>query len=65
MTKRECDVAAEQGARYRVRRVFHFRNKLRMFDIAPPLAAQWLKASLVSERWPKAGADFRLGQVPR
>lgn len=37
MTKRECDVAAEQGGIYRVRRVFHFRNEAKMFDIAPPL----------------------------
>lgn len=37
MTKRECDVAAEQGGIYRVRRVFHFRNEVKMFDIAPPL----------------------------
>ncbi|MET3299054.1 DUF3883 domain-containing protein [Bradyrhizobium diazoefficiens] len=37
MTKRECDVAAEQGGIYRVRRVFHFHNEVKMFDIAPPL----------------------------
>ncbi|MET4370804.1 hypothetical protein ABIA99_003498 [Bradyrhizobium sp. LB12.1] len=37
MTRRECDVAAEQGGIYRVRRVFHFRNQVKMFDIAPPL----------------------------
>ena len=40
MTRRECDVAAEQGDAYRVRRVFHFRNGLKMFDIAPPLEAR-------------------------
>jgi Domain of unknown function (DUF3883) len=40
MTKRECDVAAEQGDIYRVRRVFHFRNQVKMFDIAPPLEAR-------------------------
>jgi hypothetical protein len=40
MTKRECDVAAEQGGIYRIRRVFHFRNQVRMFDIAPPLEAR-------------------------
>jgi hypothetical protein len=39
MTKRECDVAAEQGDIYRIRRVFHFRNEVKMFDIAPPLEA--------------------------
>jgi hypothetical protein len=39
MTKRECDVAAEQGGIYRIRRVFHFRNEVKMFDIAPPLEA--------------------------
>jgi hypothetical protein len=37
MTKRECDVVAEQGGIYRVRRVFHFRNEAKMFDITPPL----------------------------
>ena len=42
MTKRECDVAAEQGGIYRVRRVFHFRNEVKMFDIAPPLDARLL-----------------------
>lgn len=42
MTKRECDVAAEQGGIYRIRRVFHFRNQVKMFDIAPPLEARLL-----------------------
>jgi Domain of unknown function (DUF3883) len=42
MTRRECDVAAEQGGIYRVRRVFHFRNEVKMFDIAPPLEAKLL-----------------------
>jgi hypothetical protein len=42
MTKRECDVAAEQGDIYRVRRVFHFRNQVKMFDIAPPLEPRLL-----------------------
>jgi hypothetical protein len=42
MTKRECDVATEQRDIYRVRRVFHFRNEVRMFDIAPPLEARLL-----------------------
>jgi hypothetical protein len=44
MTKRECDVAAEQGDIYRVRRVFHFRNEVGMFDIAPPLESALLLA---------------------
>jgi hypothetical protein len=44
MTKRECDVAAEQGEIYRVRRVFHFRNEVKMFDIAPPLENRLLLA---------------------
>ncbi|MGY0574197.1 hypothetical protein ACTGJ9_026580 [Bradyrhizobium sp. RDM12] len=39
MPKRECDVAEEQGGIYRVRRVFHFRNQVKMFDIAPPLGS--------------------------
>jgi Domain of unknown function (DUF3883) len=42
MSKRECDVAAEKGDIYRVRRVFHFRNQVKMFDIAPPLEARLL-----------------------
>jgi Domain of unknown function (DUF3883) len=42
MTNRECDVAAEQGNIYRIRRVFHFRNEVKMFDIAPPLEARLL-----------------------
>jgi Domain of unknown function (DUF3883) len=42
MSKRECDVAAEKGTIYRVRRVFHFRNEVKMFDIAPPLEARLL-----------------------
>jgi Domain of unknown function (DUF3883)/ABC transporter substrate binding protein len=42
MTKRECDVAAEKGDIYRVRRVFHFRNEVKMFDIPPPLEARLL-----------------------
>ncbi|UPK26668.1 protein NO VEIN domain-containing protein [Bradyrhizobium sp. 195] len=37
LTKREVDVAAERSDRYRVRRVFHFRNRPQMFEIAPPL----------------------------
>lgn len=37
LTKREVDVAAERSDRYRVRRVFHFRNHAQMFEIAPPL----------------------------
>lgn len=39
MTSRECDVAAEQGSVYRIRRVFHFRNQVKMFDIARPLGS--------------------------
>jgi hypothetical protein len=42
MSKRECDVAAEKGDIYRVRRVFHFRNEVKMFDIGPPLEARLL-----------------------
>lgn len=37
LTKREVDVAEERSDRYRVRRVFHFRNHAQMFEIAPPL----------------------------
>lgn len=42
MSKRECDVGAEKCDIYRVRRVFHFRNEVKMFDIAPPLEAKLL-----------------------
>lgn len=42
MTRRECDVTAEQAGIYRVRRVFHFRNEVTMFVIAPPLEARLL-----------------------
>jgi hypothetical protein len=42
MTRRECEVAAEQGAHYRVRRLFHFQNEPKMFDISPPLAERLL-----------------------
>jgi Domain of unknown function (DUF3883) len=42
MTKLECDVASKQGGIYRIRRVFHFRNEVQMFDIAPPLEGQLL-----------------------
>lgn len=37
LTKREVDVAAERSDKYRIRRVFHFRNHAQMFEIAPPL----------------------------
>ncbi|WP_049823516.1 DUF3883 domain-containing protein [Bradyrhizobium sp. WSM2254] len=37
LTRREIDVAAERSDQYRIRRVFHFRNRARMFEIAPPL----------------------------
>jgi hypothetical protein len=55
MTKRECDVAAEQGEIYRIRRVFHFRNEVKMFDIAPPLEARLLLTPatfVAAPRWP-------------
>ncbi|WP_349628432.1 DUF3883 domain-containing protein [Bradyrhizobium liaoningense] len=37
LTRREVDVAAERSDSYRIRRVFHFRNRAQMFEIAPPL----------------------------
>jgi hypothetical protein len=37
LTRREVDVAAERSGIYRIRRVFHFRNRAQMFEIAPPL----------------------------
>jgi hypothetical protein len=42
MSKRECDVATENRDTYRVRRVFHFRNEVKMFDIASRLEARLL-----------------------
>jgi hypothetical protein len=37
LTRREIDVAAEKSETYRIRRVFHFRNRAQMFEIPPPL----------------------------
>jgi hypothetical protein len=37
LTRREIDVAAEKCGIYRIRRVFHFRNRAQMFEVAPPL----------------------------
>jgi transglutaminase-like putative cysteine protease len=37
LTRREIDVAAERSETYRIRRVFHFRNRAQMFEISPPL----------------------------
>ena len=53
MSKRECEVAAEQHEIYRVRRVFHFRNEVKMFDIAPPLEARLSLAPMTFMATPK------------
>jgi hypothetical protein len=37
LSRREVDVAAERSGVYRIRRVFHFRNRAQMFEITPPL----------------------------
>ena len=37
LTRREVDAAVERSDVYRIRRVFHFRNRAQMFEIAPPL----------------------------
>lgn len=37
LTRREIDVAVEKSGIYRIRRVFHFRNRAQMFEITPPL----------------------------
>jgi hypothetical protein len=37
LTSREVDIAAERSEVYRIRRVFHFRNRAQMFEIEPPL----------------------------
>jgi hypothetical protein len=42
LTKRECDVAVEKRDIYRVRRVYHFHNAVRMYDVVPPLETQLL-----------------------
>ena len=42
MSRRECEVAADQSDIYRVRRVFHFYNDVKMFDIQPPLETRLL-----------------------
>jgi hypothetical protein len=42
LTKRECDVAAEKRDIYRVPRVYHVRNEVRMYDIVPPLEMRLL-----------------------
>lgn len=44
LSKREVDVAAERSGTYRIRRVFHFRNRAQMFEIAPPLENKLLMA---------------------
>jgi hypothetical protein len=53
MSKRECDVAAEKRGIYRVRRVFHFRNEVKMFDIAPPLEQRLLLTPTTVMAWPR------------
>jgi hypothetical protein len=53
MTRRECDVAAEKADIYRIRRVFHFRNEVKMFDIAPPLQDRLLMIPSVFLASPK------------
>lgn len=37
LTRREVDVAAERRDVYRIRRVFHFRNRAQMFEMGAPL----------------------------
>jgi len=37
LTRRGIDIAAENSEVYRIRRVFHFRNRAQMFEIGPPL----------------------------
>jgi hypothetical protein len=37
ITRRECDVAADNREIFRIRRVFHFGNAPRMFELQPPL----------------------------
>ncbi|MGM4962992.1 DUF3883 domain-containing protein [Tardiphaga sp. 1201_B9_N1_1] len=37
LSRNQCDVAANNQETYRIRRVYHFRNGVEMFDIVPPL----------------------------
>jgi hypothetical protein len=59
LTRREIDVAAEQCGVYRIRRVFHFRNRAQMFEVAPPLEA----GLLMSPLWPFSPAQDRSVQI--
>ncbi|WGR90956.1 DUF3883 domain-containing protein [Bradyrhizobium sp. ISRA443] len=43
LSRTQYEVAAQNPSTYRIRRVFHFRNRAEMFDIKPPLdAGLWL-----------------------
>jgi hypothetical protein len=37
LSANQCEVAASNPDTYRVRRIYHFRNGARMFDVKPPL----------------------------
>ena len=42
LSSNQCEVASTNPDTYRIRRVYHFRNGVRMFDIRPPLEASLL-----------------------
>lgn len=42
LSANQCEVAASNSDTYRVRRVYHFRNGVQMFDVKPPLDASLL-----------------------
>ncbi|MGL4264184.1 MAG: DUF3883 domain-containing protein [Afipia sp.] len=42
LSANQCDIAASNPDTYRIRRVYHFSNGARMFDIRPPLETSLL-----------------------
>jgi hypothetical protein len=53
LTRREIEVAAENKGVYRIRRVFHFRNRVQMFEIPPPLDGSLSMAAVTFQAVPK------------
>jgi len=57
LTGREIEVAAEKSDTYRIRRVFHFRDRAQMFEIPPPLEHSFHFAGDISSH-PKIVSDL-------
>ena len=53
LTRREVDVAAEKSEVYRIRQVFHFRNRAQMFEVAPPREEGLLMSAAVFRACPR------------